>query len=58
MLKFDYIELTGMSKEQVLKLAKKNLRYMEQRFGKGCMTLQDCIHSQIDAAAEFAQGQM
>lgn len=56
MIKFDYIELTGLTKEEILDRAQSSLKYMESRFGKGCMTLQDCIYSTIDAAAEYAQG--
>ena len=56
MIKFGDIETTNMTETEVLKKAKAHLRRMESKFGKGCMSLQDCVYSVIDAAMEYNQG--
>lgn len=55
-IKFDYIDRTGLTEAEVLKRAREHRTYMNKRFGAGTVSLQDAVHSVIDAAAEYNQG--
>lgn len=56
MLKFDYIESTGLSQDEILRRANKLFKYLSDRFGEEYINLQYCIDSVIDSAIEYAQG--
>lgn len=55
MLTFKYLDLTGLTQEEILRRAKIGLKETEKRFGKGIVTLQNEIDAYIDAAVEYAQ---
>lgn len=56
MIKFNYIDRTGLSEAEVRKRATSHQRTMNRRFGAGTTSLQDAVDSVIDAAIEYAQG--
>ncbi len=55
-IKFDYINLTGLSEETVLENSRDHVKYMNDRFGEEIYTLQEAVDSVIAAAVEYNQG--
>jgi hypothetical protein len=55
MIKFDHISYTGLTEAEALNRARIHQRYMNNRFGRGTVSLQEAVASVIDAAIEHAQ---